>query len=153
MNIMTCKLRRWIFNKRHEHLLPTFSSKIRSLHLGKLTSRWTQRPYPNFLRKLGKFWFDHNINLSLFLSIYLSLSSLYLYHIISPTISLSLSLKFYLTMSLSLSPSLLSSNDSLICWTYNFINNKTSPAPLTIKLYDALNYWKHQKVGSFLFEA
>ena len=61
MNIMTCKLRRWIFNKRHEHLLPTFLPRYEVYTYGKLTSRWTQRPYLNFLRKLRKFWFDHNM--------------------------------------------------------------------------------------------
>ena len=58
---MTCKLRRWIFNKRHEHLLPTFLLRYEVYTYGKLTSRWTQRPYLNFLRKLRKFWFDHNM--------------------------------------------------------------------------------------------
>jgi len=61
MNTVTCKLRRWIFNKRHEHLLPTFLLRYEVYTYGKLTSRWTQRPYLNFLRKLRKFWFDHNM--------------------------------------------------------------------------------------------
>ena len=58
---MTCKLHCWIFNKRHEHLLPTFLLRYEVYTYGKLTSRWTQRPYLNFLRKLRKFWFDHNM--------------------------------------------------------------------------------------------
>ena len=61
MNFMTCKLRRWVFNKRHEHLLPTFLLRYEVYTYGKLTSRRTQRPHLNFLRKLRKFWFDHNM--------------------------------------------------------------------------------------------
>ena len=61
MNLIICKLRRWIFNKRHEHLLPTFLLRYEVYTYGKLTSRRTQRPYLNFLRKLRKFWFDHNM--------------------------------------------------------------------------------------------
>ncbi len=62
MNFIVCKLRRWIFNKRHEHLLPTFLLRYEVYTYGKLTLRWTQRPYLDFLRKLRKFWFDHNID-------------------------------------------------------------------------------------------
>ncbi len=61
MNITICKLRRWIFNKRHEHLLPTFLLRYEVYTYGKLTARRTQRPHLNFLRKLRKFWFDHNM--------------------------------------------------------------------------------------------
>ena len=58
---MICKLRRWFFNKRHEHLLPTFLLRYEVYTYGKLTSRWSQWPYLNFLRILRKFWFDHNM--------------------------------------------------------------------------------------------
>jgi hypothetical protein len=59
MNIMTCKLRYWIFNKKTWTPLAYFSSKIRSLHLRKLTSRWTQRWfYQRFFYK-SLIWSQH----------------------------------------------------------------------------------------------
>ncbi len=52
-----------IFNKKLEHLLPTSLLRYEVYTYGKLISRRTQRPYLSFLRKLRKFWFDHNIYL------------------------------------------------------------------------------------------
>ncbi len=58
---MTCELCFWTLQLKTWTPPAYFSSKIRSQHLGKLTSRWTQWPRQTFLRKFRKFSFDHNM--------------------------------------------------------------------------------------------